>query len=88
MSEEFEDEHEESINVKPLDGLPSVVADYIKDGLYFLHDAVSFAWDVAAKRGVWSSNVPPTQPPDYYHQVPGQMVFVWNDQREEWDRYA
>jgi hypothetical protein len=76
------------LNVKPLTGLPEGVAQYIREGMYFLHDAVAFGWDMPNKRGIWSSNVKPTHPPEYYHKVPGQLVFVWSDKQEQWERYA
>ena len=79
---------DEPLNVKPLTGLPAAVADYIRTGMYFLHDAIAFAWDMPGKRGVWSSNMPPTQPPSVYHESPGQMVFVWNESAQQWERYA
>jgi len=78
----------EQLNVKPLTGLPAGVADYIRTGMYFLHDAVAFGWDMPAKRGIWSSNVRPSHPPSYYHEVPGQIVFVGSEEAKQWERYA
>jgi hypothetical protein len=49
---------------------------------------VAFGWDMPAKRGIWSSNTKPSHPPSYYHDVPGQMVFLWSDESKQWERYA